>query len=126
MNKLDELYSFVASDYYATGEGVTKCLLITRAYPRDEDYEVKPETVYIDGKYHFNPGVVKFGPGFRAIREFNELFGGFYGRGAQLYAYEEFMKKFEAYIPKVVVNLLSDPSQPGNFHWHTEVHMNFS
>lgn len=126
MNKLDELYTFVASDYYATGEGVTKCLLITRAYPRSDDYEVQPETVYTDGKYHFNPGILKNGPGFRGLREFAEEFGGWYARGASIYSHEEFMKKFEAYIPKVVTNLLNDPAQPGNFHFKTQIHMNFS
>lgn len=122
----DDLYSFVSCDYYATGEGTTRCFLITRAYPRTEDYEVPPETVYTDGKYHFNPGVVKLGAGLRAIREFAEVFGSFYARGAQLHTYEEFMTKFGHHLPAYLQkNLTADPP-PGNLNYFSSIHLNFS
>jgi hypothetical protein len=122
---LDDLYCFVESEYSATGEGLTVALLITRAYPHADDYEVEPETVYTEGKYEFNPGVIKNGPGFRALREFAEIHGGWMARGARLYNHEEFMKRRAAYIPRVIENLLKDPEQPGNLNWHTQVHFNF-
>lgn len=122
----DDLYVFVASHYYATGEGSTVSLLITRAYARHEDYEVPPETVYVDGKYHYNPGVVKFGPGFRAIREFAEVFDGFYARGAELYNYENFMKKFGHHLPEYMQKNLTSEDAPGNLRYFSQIHMNFS
>lgn len=122
----DDLYTFVASHYYATGEGSTISLLITRAYARTDDYEVPPETVYTDGKYHFNPGVVKVGPGFRAIREFAEVFDGFYARGAELYNYESFMAKFGHHLPDYMKRNLTSDDQPGNLNYFSQIHMNFS
>jgi hypothetical protein len=126
VKKPDELYNFVASNYYATGEGSTTSLLITRAYPRSEDYEVQPETIYTDGKYQLNPGILANGAGFRAIREFAEVFDGWYARGAEIYTWENFEKKYKAYIPLVVSNIMNSDDTPGNFHWHQQIHMNFS
>lgn len=125
MNKLDELYSFVAADYYATGEGRTISLLITRAYPRKEDYEVEPEWIFTEGKSQYNPGVLKHGPGFRALREFAEVFDGFIARGAQLLTAETFKKDFGKYLPEVFINMLEHPDRPGNLHWHSQLHFNF-
>lgn len=125
-NKLDQLYTFVESEYSATGEGLSVAFLITRAYPTHDDYESLPETIYSEGKYHTNPGVMKNGPAFRALREFTEVHGSFIARGARTYSYEEFMKRRAAYIPRVVENLLKDPDQPGNFNWYAQIHMNFS
>jgi hypothetical protein len=122
----DDLYSFVACHYYATGEGSTISLLITRAYPRTDDYEVPPETVYTDGKYQFNPGVVKVGPGFRAIREFAEVFGSFIARGAELYNYESFMAKFGHHLPEYMQKIGADDDPPGNLNYFSQIHLNFS
>ena len=122
----DDLYSFVASHYYATGEGSTISLLITRAYARTDDYEVLPETVYTDGKYHFNPGVVKMGPGFRAIREFAEVFDSFTARGAELYNYESFMAKFGHHLPEYMKKNLTSDEPPGNLKYFSQIHLNFS
>lgn len=126
MKKIDELYSFVAADYCATGEGRTICLLITRAYPRKEDYEVEPEWIFSEGKSQYNPGVLKHGPGFIALREFAEVFDGFIARGASLYNVENFKKQFGKYLPDLVFKMLEHEDQPGNFHWHSELHFNFS
>ena len=121
----DDLYVFVASHYYATGEGNTISLLITRAYPRQEDYEIPPETIYTNGEYHYNPGVVKFGPGFRAIREFAEVFGGWTARGAELYTYENFMDKFGHHLPEYMRKNLPSGEAPGNLNYFSQIHMNF-
>lgn len=126
MTNPDDLYSFVSSHYFATGEGSTTSLLITRAYPRHDDYEVPPETVYTDGKYTFNPGVVKMGPGFRAIREFAEVFDGFVARGAEIHKYEEFMTKFGHHLPAYMQKNLTADEQPGNLSYSSQLHMNFS
>ncbi len=126
MNKIDELYSFVVADYSATGEGRTICVLITRAYPNKDDYDVEPEFIKNGDKYEFHPGVIKNGPGFRALREFAEVFDGFMARGAMLYSSEEFFKQFGRFCPDLVHKMLADPDQPGNFHWHSELHFNFS
>lgn len=122
---IDDLYCFVESEYSATGEGLTVALLITRAYPRQDDWDVPPEYVYTEGKGEYHPGVIKNGPGFRALREFAEVHDGWMARGACLYSYEEFMKRRAAYIPRVVENMLKDSDQPGNFHWSTQIHLNF-
>lgn len=122
----DDLYCFVACHYYATGEGSTISLLITRAYPRHDDYEVPPETVYTDGKYHINPGVVKVGPGFRAIRQFAETFDSFIARGAELYNYESFMAKYGHHLPEYMKKNLTSDDPPGNLNYFSQIHLNFS
>ena len=122
----DDLYCFVACHYYATGEGSTISLLITRAFPRYDDYEIPPETKYEDGKYHWNPGVVKVGPGFRALRQFAETFDSFYARGAELYNYESFMAKYGHHLPEYIKTNLTADDQPGNLNYFSQIHLNFS
>ncbi len=126
MHKIDDLYTFIVSDYYATGEGRTVSLLITRAYPRTDDYEEQPETIYTEGKYHFNPGVMKNGPAFRALREFAEKFDGFYARGAEVLTWENFNKRYGTYLPPFTEKIMTAEDGPGNFNLHLQLHMNFS
>lgn len=113
----EELYQFLACDYYATGEGRTICLLITRAYPRSEDYETgetKPE--------------VKNSAKFRAAREFTEEFGGWYAQGAENLTREEFFERFGNHLPPYTEKILNpEPGEgPGNFNLNLQIHMNFS
>ena len=49
----EELYQFLACDYFATGEGRTVMLLITRAYPHADDYET-PGDADTDNNYQIN------------------------------------------------------------------------
>lgn len=126
MTNPNELYSFVTCDYYATGEGSTRCFLITRAYPRPGDYEVSPETVYTNGEYVYNPGVVRIGPGFRALREFAEVFGGFYARYAELPTYENFMAKYGHHLPEYLRKNLESDDPPGNLNYFSKIHINFN
>lgn len=111
----EELYQFLACDYYATGEGRTICLLITRAYPRSDDYETgetKPE--------------VKNTAKLRAAREFIEAFGGWMAQGAENLPREEFLKKYGHYLPEYIKNMLVSDDQPGNLNFKQEFHFNFS
>jgi hypothetical protein len=113
---MNNMYQFTASDYCATGEGRTICLLITRAYPRAEDYE---------SEFH---GKIKEGhtPKFIAAREFAEEFGGWMTRGAENLPYEEFMNRHANHLPAYLKNLLEDDDQPGNLHFCQRFHLNFS
>ena len=111
----EELYQYIACDYYATGEGRTVCLLITRAYPRTDDYETgetKPE--------------VKNSAKFRAAREFTEEFGGWYAHGAETLTREEFLKRFGNHLPPHTEKILTGDDGPGNFNLKLQIHMNYS
>lgn len=118
-----ELYIYVASDYCATGEGRTVSLLITRAYPRKEDYLVEPRFDFETG-YH--PGELKTTPSKIALREFYELFGDWYSHGAEVLTKEEFFHRYDCMTPVIVKNLINTDDPPGNFNWYTQGHYNFS
>lgn len=113
----EELYQYLACDYYATGEGSSVMLLITRAYPKSDDYipNVYPSQL----KKGHSPKVI-------AAREFAEEFGGYYLQGAENLTREEFLKRFGNHLPPYVEKLLNDPDQPGNFNLKLKIHMNYS
>lgn len=112
----EELYQFIVCDYYATGEGRTVCVLITRAYPRADDYEERMG------------GVLKRGhtPKVIAAREFVEDFGEWMAMGAENLPREEFLTRYEHHLPVYLKKLLEDEDQPGNLHFSQRVHLNFS
>ena len=120
----DELYQFLACDYYATGEGRTVMLLITRAYPHVDDYE---DHVLLS---HPPKRVLKKGhtPKVIAAREFADIFGRYYLQGAENIPREEFIKRFGHHLPDYVKTLLNEDSDkgPGNFNFHQSMHINFS
>lgn len=122
----DELYQFIAADYYATGEGRTVMLLITRAYPRHDDYAAPGN--YTDGVY--TPPALKEGltPKVIAGREFIEEFDGYFARGAENLPREEFLKRFGHHLPEYVHNMLNleGNERPGNFNFKQRLHLNFS
>ena len=118
----DELYQFIAADYYATGEGRTVMILITRAYPKGDDYETLGEIV--DGK--FVPGKLKNTAKFRAAREFIEEFGGWYAQCAENLSREEFLKRFGHYLPEFAKKMLTSDDQPGNMNFKQSFHLNYS
>lgn len=107
------MYTFMSCDYSASGEGRTVCLLITRAYPRAEDYTE-------------NSRVLKNSTADRGIREFTEEFGGYLAIGAQFHSQEEFLNKYKQYIPEFAVKMLNSDEQPGNFNFKQAFHFNFS
>lgn len=116
----DELYQFLACDYYATGEGRTICLLITRAYPRTDDYE---DHVLLSNPPQY---VLKNSAKFRADREFIEEFGGWYVQGAENLPRKEFLEKYGKYLPELVKNNLTSDDQPGNMSFRQQFHINYS
>lgn len=122
MAENEELYQFLACDYFATGEGRTIMLLITRAYPKQDDYDMRPE--FNETGYH--PGVLANTAKFRAAREFGEEFGGYFLRGAENLPREEFLKRFGHHLPEYVQKMLTDSEQPGNMHFKQSFHFNFS
>lgn len=110
----DELYQFLAADYYATGEGRTVSVLITRAYPRASDYE---DT--FGGKLKKTPKEI-------AEREFVEEFGSYIAQGAEHLSRKDFYHKYGKYLPALVMKVLEHEEQPGNLHFVQSFHMNFS
>ena len=114
----EELYQFLACDYFATGEGRTVSLLITRAHPRTDDYE------------DVMTGKLKQGhtAKVRAAREFKELFGGWFLQGAENLSREEFIKKYGNHLPEYMTKLLEAEGEdrPGNLNFSTQIHLNFS
>lgn len=124
----DELYQFLACDYYATGEGRTVCLLITRAYPHTDDYETPGH--YDTETKIYTPPVMKAGhsPKVIAAREFAEKFDSFYLRGAENLPREEFLERFGHLLPEFAHTLLNKEGdeRPGNFNFSQQFHMNFS
>lgn len=122
----DELYQFLACDYYATGEGRSIMLLITRAYPRSDDYATPGD--FTDGVY--TPPTMKEGltPKVIAGREFIEEFGGWYAHGAENLPREEFLKRFGHHLPEYVHKMLNleGNERPGNFNFKQSIHFNFA
>lgn len=122
----EELYQFLACDYFATGEGRSVMLLITRAYPHADDYET-PGDYNLETK-EYTPPVMKKGltPKVIAAREFAEQFGGYYLQGAENLPRDEFITKYGRHLPEYVLNFLNSEDQPGNFNFKQSVHFNFS
>ncbi len=122
----NELYQFLACDYYATGEGRTVCLLITRAYPHTDDYETYGS--FDNGVY--TPGTLKKGMTDKTIaaREFAEKFGSWYLQGAENLPREEFLARFGHLLPEFAHKLLDAEGDdcPGNFNFAQQFHFNFS
>jgi hypothetical protein len=114
----EDLYQYLACDYYATGEGRTVSLLITRAYPRTDDYE----DVMMS---NLKPGHTAK---VRAAREFSEKFGGWYLHGAENLSRDEFLRKYGNHLPEYLPKMLAaeGDDRPGNLNFSTQIHMNFS
>ena len=122
----EELYQFLACDYFATGEGRSIMLLITRAYPRQEDYETPGDYNFKTGEY--TPPVLRDGLTLKVIaaREFADEFGGYFLQGAENLPRGEFIAKYGNHLPDYVIKMLQDPDQPGNFNFKQSVHFNYS
>lgn len=122
----EELYQFLACDYFATGEGRSVMLLITRAYPHTDDYETRGS--FDNGVY--TPGTLKKGMSAKTIaaREFAEQFGGYYLQGAENLPRDEFLKRFGHLLPEFAHKLLNaeGDDRPGNFNFAQQFHFNFS
>jgi hypothetical protein len=119
-----ELYEFVVADYFATGEGRTVCMLVTRAYPKSSDY-VKESHFDEYGKWHYEPET-RNTPAERARREFEDLFGAYMTTGAEVVDRKTFLSRFDNMIPPALKHMLAHADQPGNMSFSQEFHVNFS
>lgn len=117
-------YYFAASDYFATGEGKTICLLATMAYPREQDYKVQPRIDFDKGEYV--EGELKGTMEDVVKREFTELFGDWFAQGIEHHSEEKFMKIYGHLVPEHVKEMLASDDGPGNFRWYQQWHFNFS
>ena len=106
-------YWVVTKHDFATGEGGSRSILITRAYPRQEDYGENGMVIHTEK--------------FRAIREFAELNSTSTLCGMEVFTYDEAPDYLLAYIPDVVKKIVCDDiSPPGNFFWWSQMNVNFS
>lgn len=122
-------YQFVQGEYFATGEGITRMVLITRAYPKAADYKTQPSfETDSDGKLVYVPGILNKDKADIAMDEFIEIFGSWYGVCGEVVTQEVFLAKNQKYIPQVVFNVLKDNENdgPANFKWHSMFHVNYS
>jgi hypothetical protein len=119
------LYQFIVSDYSATGEGRTVMILITRAYPKTDDYATES---YFDDVEKVCVRELKpnHTSKVRAGREFIEEFGGYYAGGAENLPQEDFLERFEHYIPEYVKHILDNTKNYTNLHFKQTLHLNFS
>lgn len=124
---MSALYQYLYSDYFGTGEGRTQCVLITRAYPKQDDYEVQPDFKEdVEGKLTYVPGVLKHSQKYIAAREFKERFGDFHIRFAENLSQEELLAKCGRLLPEMVLKLINSEDKPGNLYFAQEFHFNFS
>lgn len=117
---------YVVSENYATGEGLTVSILITRATPLLEDY-LEPSYIDDQGKFHFN-SKTKNTANERALKEFNSKFGDFYSIGAEILDRYEFFHRYQKYVPDFLYKTL-DPDQsfpPAGFFWYSQIYVNYS
>ena len=115
---------FIASDYYATGEGRTVSILITRAMPSESHYCIKPEWIKTTDGWKYKEGVMNCTREQIALEEFKKTFDDWTAIGAEVLSQEEFVKRFAPYLPPMVINYINDPE--GNFHYHSQLHLNLS
>ena len=100
-NDPKEFYRFFVVDYFATGEGVSQWLQISRNYSGGDepDYE---------------------------LEEFKEFIGfDHYYYGIEEKTEEDFMREYAHIIPLYVVKAVERKDQPA-FTWQSHVHVNYS
>lgn len=117
---------YVVCDYGATGEGTTIMTLITRALPLSHDY-IKPSYIDEDGRFHYESETVNTAEE-RALREFEEIFGEYFSRGAKILDRYEFFHRYEEMVPRVIYKMCdpNDEHIPPGFSWHGSLHFNYS
>lgn len=124
---MSDPYQYMFSDYSGTGEGRTMCVLITRAYPKKEDYEVQPDfTTNENGETVYVPGKLKYSQKYIAAREFKERFSTFYLQFAENLNREDFLTRCGRLLPEMVLKLINSEDTPGNFYFAQEFHFNYS
>jgi len=122
---------YVVMDYMATGEGSTKCILITNALPEHEDYEKANSHMNENGSFHFEMPKLKEGitSSTIALRQFANEFGTYYASGAQIISEEEFLQKYLKHVPSYLEKIIHDQHDPskaaGNVYYASRLHMNY-
>ena len=119
-------YVYLSINYFATGEGVTKYLLVTRAYPTPDDYEVEPS---FGPNFEYNPGILKSTPEQIATNEMKKFgIDPYFMQGVESHTYDNFMKRYDKDIPEYVKNIikLEGDDIPANFQYFSAIHYNFS
>lgn len=123
---MSDPYVFLAIDYFATGEGRSIFLLVTRALPRREDYEVQPNW---DNETGYTPGVLKSTRTDIALREMRDKgCDPYFMEGVEELKREEFLTNYQGILPEFVVKILNDTGKeaPGNFNYYVQLHFNYS
>lgn len=114
---------YLVCEYYATGEGETVAILITRAHPINEDYLEIDDTISNNTNF-----IVKNNKEERALREFEQIFGKFFSQGVEILDRYEFFHKYEKVVPPFLYDMC-DPNRedyPANFEWQSKLHFNYS
>jgi len=125
---------YVVSDYMATGEGHSLCILITMAYPLHDDYDRSGNKSHMDenGKFHFEMPPLKEGitPQTIALRQFKEEFGDFHVRNAEIMSEQDFLEKYSKHVPAYILKVIENQRFPdmaaGNVYYASIVHLNYS
>jgi hypothetical protein len=108
---VDEYWVYMLSEYGATGEGNTVCIMMTQAIPYGADFSEENRYVPINSQQ------------YRAVRAFHEQFGTWHLHGLRFLSKEDFFTECAYYIPPVMMKL----SNKNCFkEFHTKVHYNFS
>ena len=118
----EELNHYAAIDYSATGEGRTVCLLITRAYPRKDDWEILPSSENgWEGKLKGDSKEI-------VARQMREHAGDYFSIGTEHLDREEFLRRYGHLIPEMVKNMSDkdQADQPFNLHFFQRFHFNYS
>lgn len=87
---------YLVSDYYATGEGRTVCILITPAPATEHSSKLV------------------------AAKEFLELFGNWYIKCAENLPKDDFFKRYGHYLPSFVL-----PIGDAHVHYSMKLHINY-
>jgi hypothetical protein len=117
---------YVVCNYGATGEGNTVMTLITRANPLSSDY-VKQSWIDENGHFRYE-SETKNTPQERALREFEQIFGDWYAKGAEILDRNEFFHRYSDYVSPMLYKLCDpeDSYYPPGFNWYGSLHMNYS
>ena len=108
----DDPWMFMVSDYCATGEGRTVCLMMTQANPNWPEDFVNSE--------NYVPSTKKE---YRARRNFKEKFGDWYANGVEFITREQFFNRYSLFLPQKLVNL---KDKSCSIEYHSQLHFNFS
>jgi hypothetical protein len=113
------MLKYLICDYFATGEGRTISILITMAYPKNEDYEEKPSDkngwVGVLNKTHSEI----------AKREFIERFGDWFAIGCDEIEQDELLEKYSSLLPQAALNIINAERKP-SFSFFQQLHFNYS